>query len=147
MKANRKTGTRPEARIRSLLHRQGYRFRKNSLVQTAGLRVHPDIIFTRRKLAIFIDGCFWHCCPDHGTQPRANSSYWSPKLARNIERDGQVSRGLRDVGWNVLRIWEHEPAEHAVELIVGALESKKTNGAPLLRAHLVAGLVVRNRPG
>jgi DNA mismatch endonuclease, patch repair protein len=71
----------------------------------------PDFTFRRVKLALFVDGCFWHGCSEHGRSPVANASYWMPKLLRNQERDREVSRELRKRGWTVLRIWEHELAD------------------------------------
>jgi len=121
MRANPKRDTRPEVQLRSLLHAQGLRFRKDLSIQAGGRRVRPDIVFTRRRLAVFVDGCFWHRCPEHGTSPRSNSWYWGPKLDRNVERDREVDQALHDAGWAVLRIWEHEGAEAAVSRIVQAL--------------------------
>lgn len=78
-------------------------------------------MFTRAKVAVFIDGCFWHGCPLHATYPKRNSDYWLPKLRRNIERDRETDQLLRDAGWLVLRFWEHEPPDdvaHRVEQAV-----------------------------
>ncbi|MGH7989590.1 MAG: very short patch repair endonuclease [Limisphaerales bacterium] len=72
------------------------------------VRVRPDFIFPRLKLAIFVDGCFWHVCPKHGTQPKGNRVFWKKKFARNKARDFLVTRTLRSQGWRVLRIWEHD---------------------------------------
>jgi DNA mismatch endonuclease, patch repair protein len=68
----------------------------------------PDFVFPQRKLAVFVDGCFWHGCPIHATQPKTNAEFWETKIARNIARDRLVNRTLRRAGWRVLRIWEHE---------------------------------------
>jgi DNA mismatch endonuclease (patch repair protein) len=70
-------------------------------------RVRPDFVFPRRRLAVFVDGCFWHGCPWHGTRPKGNAAFWRRKFARNRERDRVVNRALRRAGWRVLRIWEH----------------------------------------
>jgi len=121
MRANRRSDTKPEAAIRSALHRLGYRFRKDYRVDLPELRARPDIVFTRQRLAVFIDGCFWHCCPEHGRQPAVNGWYWSPKLRRNVERDRQVTQALRDHGWTVIRVWEHEPVRSAVDRIAAVL--------------------------
>jgi DNA mismatch endonuclease (patch repair protein) len=123
MRANTRTGTRPELALRSALHRQGLRFRKDHPIQAGGRRVRPDVVFTRAKLAVFVDGCFWHRCPQHATTPRANPSYWVPKLQRNVERDRAVDAALAGAGWSVLRIWEHEPVELAVQQVQAALDS------------------------
>jgi DNA mismatch endonuclease (patch repair protein) len=82
------------------------------------LRVRPDFIFPRLKLAIFVDGCFWHGCPRHGTQPKGNRAFWKRKFARNLARDTLVNRTLRRSGWRVLRVWEHELArKHEARLL------------------------------
>jgi DNA mismatch endonuclease (patch repair protein) len=100
------------------LHASGYRYRTDYRLDVPGARVRPDIVFTRRRLAVFIDGCFWHRCPEHGTSPRVNTSYWAPKLERNIARDQRVDQALRAAGWTVLRIWEHvDPVEAAAQVI------------------------------
>lgn len=122
MRANRRTGTKPEITLRSALHARGLRFRKDLRLDLPGRRVRPDIVFTRRKLAVFVDGCFWHSCPEHGRQPGVNEWYWSPKLARNVERDGLVNAALSDAGWSVVRVWEHEPVEEAVRRVLIALD-------------------------
>ncbi len=115
MRGNRKRDTRPEVRLRSELHRRGLRFRKDYLIDQPSVRVRVDVVFPGSRLAVFVDGCFWHGCPDHGTVPRANTGYWPAKLARNRERDERVDALLRAEGWIVLRIWEHaHPAEAAV---------------------------------
>ena len=83
MRAIRRTGTKPEVALRSELHRLGYRYRKDHRLDLAdGVRVRPDIVFTARKVAVFVDGCFWHACPDHGREPSVNQWYWAPKLRR-----------------------------------------------------------------
>lgn len=115
--ANGRTNTKPEVRVRSELHRRGLRFRKDLLVRTSTVRTHVDIAFTKRRLAVFIDGCFWHSCPDHGSSPRSNTSYWEPKLAANVARDRRVDAALGSDGWTVLRIWEHEQRGHAADLV------------------------------
>src|SRR5262249_51096120 len=74
----------------------------------------PDIVFTARRVAVFVDGCFWHCCPEHGSQPAANTWYWEPKLRRNVERDRAADVALGRAGWTVVRLWEHESLEAAV---------------------------------
>jgi DNA mismatch endonuclease (patch repair protein) len=110
MLANRRRDTAPEVAIRRLLHARGLRFRVDYRVIPTS-RTRADIAFTRRKLAIFVDGCFWHGCPLHATQPKRNAEYWAPKLARNVERDAETSALLRENDWTVLRYWEHEDPE------------------------------------
>jgi DNA mismatch endonuclease (patch repair protein) len=122
MRANRRTDTKPEMALRRALHRQGYRFRKDYRLDLAdGKRVRPDIAFTARRVAVFVDGCFWHACPEHGSKPANNVWYWEPKLRRNVERDRAADAVLLAAGWNVVRIWEHEPLEAAVSAVLNAL--------------------------
>ena len=112
MKGNRKTDTRPELALRSALHGSGLRFRKDHTVKVdEGRTIRVDVVFPRAKLAVFVDGCFWHRCPQHGTEPKSNTGYWGPKLDRNVERDRETDERLRRAGWEVLRIWEHETVE------------------------------------
>ena len=121
MRANWRSDTKPELALRRALHKQGYRYRKDYRLDLAGARVRPDIAFTARRVAVFVDGCFWHCCPDHGTQPAANTWYWEPKLARNVARDRAADLALAAAGWRVVRVWEHESLEAAVAAVVAAL--------------------------
>ncbi|WP_370648141.1 very short patch repair endonuclease [Amycolatopsis sp. FU40] len=122
MRANRRTDTKPEVTLRKELHRLGYRYRKDlPLVLDGGVRVRPDIVFTARKIAVFVDGCFWHVCPEHGRQPTSNEWYWTPKLQRNMARDELVTGALREAGWNVVRIWEHVPLPEAVAAVADAM--------------------------
>lgn len=124
MRSNRRVDTKPEVALRSLLHRKGLRFRKDYPIRLPnGKTVHPDIVFTRKKLAIFVDGCFWHSCPEHGTTPKTNQNYWIPKLKENVERDRNTDEGLRASGWKVIRIWEHVRLEEAKRIVLDSLES------------------------
>jgi DNA mismatch endonuclease (patch repair protein) len=113
MQGNRSRDTRPEIALRSTLHRRGLRFRTGFAV--AGVRCKVDVAFTRARLAIFIDGCFWHGCPEHGTSPRTNAYYWSRKLESNRARDARIDGALEAAGWRVLRIWEHDDPERAAD--------------------------------
>jgi DNA mismatch endonuclease, patch repair protein len=122
MRANRRTDTKPEMALRRALHRQGYRFRKDYRLDLAdGKRVRPDVVFTAKRVAVFVDGCFWHACPEHGSKPANNVWYWEPKLRRNVERDRAADAALLAAGWNVVRVWEHEPLEAAVTAVLAAL--------------------------
>lgn len=84
------------------------------------------MVFTRARLAVFVDGCFWHQCPEHGNVPRANGSYWRPKLKRNVARDRAVDAALAAAGWQVLRIWEHDDLDLAADAVVAALRALDT---------------------
>jgi DNA mismatch endonuclease (patch repair protein) len=123
MKGNRGRDTAPEVRVRSLLHRSGHRFRKNLLVRVPGLRrgARADIALTRHRVVVFVDGCFWHGCPEHGHVPKANTDYWGPKLGRNVRRDRIIDEKFQLAGWKVLRVWEHVPPEESVRRIVEAI--------------------------
>ena len=116
MSVARRKDTKPELDLRRILHARGMRYRV----------VHPvpgrprrsiDVAFTRAKVAVFVDGCFWHACPVHRTQPRANSVWWKEKLARNVERDRETDEHLTVLGWTVLRFWEHEDMANAAGVV------------------------------
>ena len=117
MRANRKTGTKPEVALRSELHRRGLRFRKNLRLTVGSTATWPDVVFPKARVAVFVDGCFWHRCPEHGGEPNANSWYWTEKLDRNVSRDHWVSDRLQADGWSVVRIWEHVPPTEAAESV------------------------------
>lgn len=131
MQANRRTDTKPEVALRTALHRLGYRYRKDLLLRLPGsVRVRPDIVFTARKVAVFVDGCFWHVCPAHGREPTTNEWYWTPKLRRNMERDRQADEALTGAGWHVVRIWEHEALDDALAMVRAALPSSNRRSQP-----------------
>lgn len=123
MKGNRKKDTRPELALRSALHRRGARFRCDYPIALAGRRpIRVDLAFPKRRIAVFVDGCFWHGCPQHGNVPRSNPTYWETKLARNRRRDTETSALLTKAGWNVVRVWEHERPDVAAEAILRQLD-------------------------
>ena len=126
MRGNRRSDTKPELALRAALHARGYRYRKDFRLDLLQRRVRPDIAFTRRKVAVFIDGCFWHACPDHGGKPKNNDWYWSPKLAKNVERDRAADAALAQAGWTVVRLWEHVPLDDAVTAVVDAVGTPRT---------------------
>jgi DNA mismatch endonuclease (patch repair protein) len=101
----RRSGTACELTLRRALHRAGYRYRLDG---GDGLPGTPDLVLRRFRLAIFVDGCFWHGCPKHGTVPKTNTQFWTAKILRNRNRDKQVDRSLKGLGWKVLRVWEHD---------------------------------------
>lgn len=111
MRANRRRDTEPERRVRKLLHAHGLRFRVDLSIRAGhGRPIRPDIVFPRARLAVFIDGCFWHGCPEHGRRPEVkNGHYWGPKITGNAERDQRQTQALAEAGWTVIRFWEHEP--------------------------------------
>lgn len=116
MSRQRRRDTDPEVAIRRLLHANRLRFRVTYPVPGMPRRT-MDIAFTKARVAVFIDGCFWHVCPEHGTSPASNSKWWSEKLAKNQARDVATTAHLEALGWSVVRIWEHEKAEEAAARI------------------------------
>ncbi len=133
MMSNRRADTKPEVAFRSMLHRAGLRFRKDRYIKLHRRGVKVDVVFSTARIALFVDGCFWHRCPEHATMPKSNSEYWRAKFERNIERDAENDLNLQRTGWQVVRIWEHEVkneelARHAVERVLGIVRSRK-NGA------------------
>lgn len=121
--------TGPEVALRRALHAQGRRFRV--VYPVPGQRRRTiDIAFTRRKVAVFVDGCFWHGCPEHGVHPRSNSAWWRDKLAANQARDRDTDRLLDEQGWTVLRVWEHERIEVAMARVFYSLETATIMSGP-----------------
>lgn len=118
--AQRRSETKPEIEVRRELHRRGYRYRVQFRVQ--GLpRRRVDIAFPSLQVAVFIDGCFWHRCPEHCVIPKANREWWLWKFETNTDRDADTDRRLIELGWRVLRIWEHVPAQEAANAVAEAL--------------------------
>jgi len=115
MAGNRKRDTRPERMLRSELHRSGLRYRVD--IRPPDIDCRVDILFPSARIAVFVDGCFWHRCPEHGVRPRTNSEYWDAKIARNLARDRRDNAQLEAAGWTVVRVWEHEAPEEAADLI------------------------------
>jgi DNA mismatch endonuclease, patch repair protein len=123
-----RTSTGPEIAIRRALHRQGLRFR----LHRRALPGTPDIVLCRAKVAVFIDGCFWHACPDHGSLPKNNRSWWDAKLAANKERDGRKDAALTEMGWVPIHCWEHESPEFAAQRIAEICASRIADRSPIV---------------
>jgi DNA mismatch endonuclease (patch repair protein) len=124
MQGNRSRDTAPELAIRRLLHSYGLRYRIHVRpIQTLNRRA--DVVFRSAKVAVFIDGCFWHGCPRHARMPASNSEFWEEKISTNRARDLQTDRLLRREGWAVIRVWEHERAETAARRIEKAVRSRR----------------------
>jgi len=122
MSRQARTGTSPELVLRRALHRRGLRFRVDYRLDPAGLpRRRADVVFTRQQVAVFVDGCFWHACPEHATSPKANGAWWAAKLAGNVARDRDTDARLEASDWTVVRVWEHELVEAAADLIETAV--------------------------
>ena len=116
----RRRDTAPELELRSELHRRGLRYRVDRR-PLKGLPSRADLVFGPTKVAVYVDGCFWHSCPEHGTMPRANEAFWQAKLSRNRERDAKVNALLAKAGWIVVRVWEHEGVDAAADRVESAV--------------------------
>lgn len=119
----RRTGrrdTKCEMEVRRELHRQGFRYRVDRRVRGVS-RSRPDIVFSREKIVVFVDGCFWHSCPKHATAPRANAAWWRAKLWQNVERDRRHVLEFARAGWRVLRYWEHEDPRQVADAIASVV--------------------------
>lgn len=124
MQAIRSRDTKPEHLIRRLVHAQGLRYRVAAR-PLPELRRTADLVFRPAKVAVFVDGCYWHGCPEHYVAPRTNPGYWSDKVARNVARDRDTDKRLTEAGWLVLRFWEHEPSDACSHKIVQAVTSRR----------------------
>jgi len=114
--------TAPELALRRELHRRGRRFRVGVPVPGMARRT-IDIAFSRARVAVFVDGCFWHGCSKHSVPPKSNKGWWQNKLAANQSRDVDTTQHLEAAGWRVVRVWEHTPAPEGADLVELALES------------------------
>lgn len=111
--------------IRRFVHTAGLRYRIDARPEP-GLHRRADLLFRAGKVAVFVDGCFWHCCPKHASWPKANAAWWRKKLLGNVARDRDTDRHLRAAGWLVLRIWEHEEPDRAAARIVSAVFRRRS---------------------
>jgi DNA mismatch endonuclease (patch repair protein) len=128
MTRQRRRDTKPEMAIRRLLHARGLRYRVDAALP--GMRRRSDLLFTSARVAVFVDGCFWHRCPIHGTQPKSNSAWWAEKINANVRRDRDTDRRLSDEGWTVIRVWEHEAPETAADRIAKTVVNGRTGRRP-----------------
>lgn len=116
------SGTTPEMALRREVHSRGMRYRVNYRPEPS-LRRTADIVFPRAKVAVFVDGCFWHSCPEHGTLPKSNRDWWSAKLLANFARDRETDSSLRAAGWTVIRCWEHDSPVQIADMIEEAVHA------------------------
>ena len=115
--------TAPEMRLRSTLHALGLRYRVH-VRPLPELRRTADIVFAGARVAVFVDGCFWHSCPEHGTEPSSNKAWWAEKLAQNVKRDADTDSRIAAAGWLVVRVWEHEDPAEASSRVADAVRSR-----------------------
>jgi DNA mismatch endonuclease, patch repair protein len=122
MRLVKRRDTRPELALRKRLHALGFRYRVDR--SPDGGRIRADLVFVSQRVAVFVDGCFWHGCPDHGSWPHANADWWRAKIHGTIRRDRTADVALETSGWTVVRVWEHEPADLATSRVVASLAGR-----------------------
>lgn len=122
MSRQRRRDTKPEMLLRKELHRRGLRYRVDAKLPGMTRR-RADVLFPRRKVAVFVDGCFWHACPLHATSPQNNNAWWRSKLEGNVARDRDTDQRLKELGWTVLRFWEHEDMALAADTVETTVRS------------------------
>jgi DNA mismatch endonuclease (patch repair protein) len=123
MQRQRRRDTACELELRRILHRKGLRYRVDHR-PISSYRRRADLVFSRARVAVFIDGCFWHGCPQHGTVPGTNSEWWAKKLARTRARDEETTEVFAAAGWLVVRVWEHEDPRSGAEEIARAVRKR-----------------------
>jgi DNA mismatch endonuclease (patch repair protein) len=126
MKRVRRRDTSAEILLRRVLHARGLRYFVDK-APIKGMRSRADLVFPRARVAVFVDGCFWHACPLHATKPKSNHEWWETKLRANVERDRRTDAALAAANWAVLRVWEHEPVDTAADRVQSALAGRLTS--------------------
>lgn len=124
MRRQGRRDTVPELGLRTALWHQGLRYRVD-IAPLRGMRRRADVVFTKAKVAVYVDGCFWHRCPQHATAPKANAEWWAEKLDTNVRRDRDTDRVLQEAGWRVIRVWEHEDMAEAANRVATAVRSSE----------------------
>lgn len=132
MLGNKSRNTKPELALRRAIHAMGLRYRV-SMRPDPSLRRTADVVFTSVRVAVFVDGCFWHACPEHGSRPRVNPDYWEPKLRANRLRDAETDALLCALGWTVVRVWEHEDVKEASVRVATEVSARRGAGRPRRR--------------
>lgn len=128
MKRQGRRDTKPEMMLRRALWKSGLRYRVDRSPLKGMLR-RADIVFGPAKVAVYVDGCFWHSCPTHATIPKSNREWWADKLAANVRRDRDTDRQLKDAGWLAIRVWEHEDMDSAAEQIAVLIERRRRDAS------------------
>ena len=129
MQRQARRDTKPEIALRRELHRLGLRYRVDRAV-IPGVRRRADVVFPRARIAVFVDGCFWHGCPRHGTRPKSNADWWRNKLEANIARDRDTDARLKSAGWRVVRVWEHQAMDLAATRIQSLVGGQPVGAEP-----------------
>ncbi|WP_042434181.1 very short patch repair endonuclease [Streptacidiphilus anmyonensis] len=140
MLGNRGRDTSPERALRSLVHASGLRYRVAARPEP-GVRRTADLVFRPTKVAVFVDGCFWHRCPDHFTAPKTNAQFWEEKISRNVVRDRDTDARLQSAGWLVLRFWEHQTPEECAAVVRAEVLRRRKD----LAARRTAGAAKRDQ--
>lgn len=130
MRGNRSRDTKPELAVRRLVHASALRYRVDFPPLPDHRRLRADLVFTRAKIAVFVDGCFWHGCPDHHTAAKTNAEFWATKVSGNRDRDTRVNALLTDAGWTVLRFWAHEDPDAVAATVVEAVGARRAASSP-----------------
>jgi DNA mismatch endonuclease (patch repair protein) len=125
MRSNRSRDTGPEMAVRRAVHAQGLRYRVSAR-PLPNVRMTADLVFVGPRVAVFIDGCFWHGGPEHHRLPQGNRDYWAAKVARNQERDRRADDALAEHGWLALRFWEHQPAAEVADAVAAAVRQRRS---------------------
>lgn len=125
MQRQTRRDTAPELALRRAVWRRGLRYRVD-VAPLKGTRRRADMVFRSARVAVYVDGCFWHRCPEHATSPKANSEWWAEKLATNVRRDRDTDQRLAEAGWLVIRIWEHEDVTEAAARIEEAVRARQS---------------------
>jgi DNA mismatch endonuclease (patch repair protein) len=127
IRSNNGRDTKPELALRRAVHALGLRYRVSAR-PIKSIRRTADLVFTRTKVAVFLDGCFWHGCPEHHTKAATNAEFWAEKVARTRERDAETDRILKEAGWTVIRVWEHEDPEKAAVRVAEQVQALRSQG-------------------
>jgi DNA mismatch endonuclease, patch repair protein len=135
MQGQRRRDTSCELVLRRALHRRGLRYRVDAALPELGRRRRVDVVFPGPRVAVLVDGCFWHGCPAHGTWPTANAGWWTEKIARNQRRDADTTAVLSAAGWTVLRFWEHDDVTAAADAVERAVRHAPSPRRPARRCH------------
>jgi DNA mismatch endonuclease (patch repair protein) len=124
MQQQRRRDTSSELALRRASHRLGLRYKVDAPLPVVGLRRRADLLFTGARIAVFVDGCFWHGCPVHGTEPKNNAEWWKEKFETNRRRDGDTDSRLGHAGWLSVRVWEHDDMSAAAERLADQVRSR-----------------------